>query len=143
AVVQNINAQKKGEEEIAKQHNILKQAEELSGIGSWEYNIKTKEFLWSDGMYTLFNIKKGKQVKPALYLEHATKKERNVAEKLVNVIEISFQPFEETMYLKIDGDIKAIKIKATPLKNDKGEVEKMLGVNMDITASLESAQKIL
>jgi len=94
-------------------------------------------------MYALFNLKKGKQVKPAIYLEHATKKERIVAEKLVNAIEISFQTFEETMYLKIDGDIKAIKIKATPLENDKGEVEKMLGVNMDITASLESAQKIL
>jgi len=143
AVVQNINTQKKGEEEIAKQHNILKQAEELAKIGSWEYDIRTKEFLWSDGMYALFNIKKGKQVKPAIYLEHATKKERIVAEKLVNAIEISFQTFEETMYLKIDGDIKAIKIKATPLENDKGEVEKMLGVNMDITASLESAQKIL
>jgi len=142
-VVQNINAQKKGEEEIAKQHNILKQAEELAKIGSWEYNIKTKEFLWSEGMYALFNMKKGKQVKPAIYLDHATEKERNVVEKLVNVIETSFQPFEETMYLKIDGDIKAIKIKATPLKNNKGEIEKMLGVNMDISASLESAKKIM
>ena len=142
-VVQDITAQKKGEEEIAKQHNILKQAEELAKIGSWEYNIKTKEFLWSDGMYALFNIKKGKQVKPAIYLDHATEKDRAVAEKIVNVIERSFQPFEETMYLKIDGDIKAIKIKATPLENNKGEIEKMLGVNMDITASLESAQKIM
>jgi PAS domain S-box-containing protein len=143
AVVQNINAQKKGEEEIAKQHNILKQAEELAKIGSWEYNIKTKEFIWSDGMYVLFNMKRGKQVTPAIYLDHTTEKERNVAEKLVSVIERSFQPFEETIHLKIDGYIKAIKIKATPLKNNKGEPEKMLGVNMDITASLESAQKIM
>jgi signal transduction histidine kinase len=29
------------------------------------------------------------------------------------------------------------------LKNNKGEVEKMLGINMDITASLESAEKIM
>jgi len=142
-VVQNINAQKKGEEEIAKQHNILKQAEELARIGSWEYNIKTKEFQWSDGMYTLFNMKKGKHVKPAIYLDHVIEKERDVAEKLVNDIEISFQPFEETMYFKIDGDIKAIKIKATPLKNNKGEIEKILGVNMDVTASLESGKKIM
>jgi hypothetical protein len=27
-----------------KQHNILNQAEELAKIGSWEYNIKTKNF---------------------------------------------------------------------------------------------------
>ena len=142
-IVQNINAQKKVEEEIEKHHNILKQAEEIDKMGSWEYNIKTKEFLWSDGMYALFNIEKGKQVKPSIYLDHATEKERDIVEKFVNVIERSFQPLEETIYLKIDGDIKAIKIKAAPLKNNKGEVEKMLGVNKDITASLESQQKIM
>src|SRR5678810_405981 len=89
-VVQDITAQKKGEEEITKQHNILKQAEELAKIGSWEYNIKTKEFLWSDGMYALFNMNRGKQVSPAIYLDHTIEKERSVAEKLVNVIETSF-----------------------------------------------------
>ena len=142
-VVQNINAQKKGEEEIAKQHNILKQAEEIAKIGSWEYNIKTKEFIWGEGMYTLFNIKKDKLVKPSIYLDHVTEKDLGVAEKIVNNIERSFQPLEETIYLKIDGDIKAIKIKATPLKNNKGEPEKMVGVNMDITALLESEEKIM
>ena len=142
-VVQDITAQKKGEEEIEKQHNILKQAEELAKIGSWEYNIKTKEFLWSDGMYALFNIKKCTQVKPSIYLDHTTEEDRAIAEKIVNDIERTFQPFEETISLKIDGNTKAIKIKATPLKNNKGEPEKMLGVNMDITASLESAEKII
>ena len=142
-VVQNINAQKKDEEEIAKQHFILKQAEELVNIGSWKYNIKTKEFTWSDGMYALFNITKGKQVKPAIYIDHATEEDRVVAEKIVNDIESTFQPFEETLYLKIDGNIKVVKIKAAPLKNNIGAIEKILGVNMDITASLESAQKIM
>jgi PAS domain S-box-containing protein len=142
-VVQDITAQKKGEEEIAKQHNILKQAEEITKIGSWEYNIKTKEFLWSDGMYGLFNMNKGKQVSPAIYRDHAIEEDRVVAEKIVNDIEISFQPFEETISLKIDGDIKAIKIKTTPLENNKGEIEKIIGVNKDITASLESEQKIM
>ena len=142
-VVQNVNFQKLREEEIAKQHNILKQAEELAKIGSWEYNIKTKEFLWSDGMYALFNINKGKLVKPAIYLDHAIEKHRPVAEKIITAIEKSCQPFEEILYLNIDGNIKAIKIKATSLKNNKGQIEKMLGIDMDITASLESAQKIM
>ena len=142
-VVQNINTQKKNEEEIAKQHYILNQAEELVNIGSWKYNIKTKEFIWSDGMYALFNITRGKQVKPAIYINHATEENRAVAEKIVNNIESTFQPFEETLYLKIDGTLKVIKIKAAPQKNNKGVVEKIIGVNMDITASLKSAQTII
>ena len=142
-VIQNIAEEKKVEEEIAKHHDILKQAEELAKAGSWEYNIKTKEFLWSDGMYVMFNLNKGKLVTPAIYLDHAIERDRPVAEKIICVIEKSFQPFEETLNVNIDGDIKAIRIKATPVKNNKGEIEKMLGINMDITASVESAQKIL
>ena len=38
----DIQNEKKAEEEISKQHNILKQAEELAQAGSWEYNVKTK-----------------------------------------------------------------------------------------------------
>jgi light-regulated signal transduction histidine kinase (bacteriophytochrome) len=93
-------------------------------------------------MYALFNMKKGKQFKPAIYLDHAIEKDRGIAEKIVNNIERSFQPFEETVSFKIDGDIKALKIKATPLENNKGEIEKIIGVNKDITASLESEKKI-
>ena len=142
-VIQNIVEEKKVEEEIAKHHDILKQAEELAKAGSWEYNIKTKEFLWSDGMYALFDLNKTNLVTPGIYLDHAIERDRPVAEKIVCVIEKSFKPFEETLNLNIDGDIKAIRIKATPVKNNKGEIEKMLGINMDITASVESAQKIL
>ena len=50
---EDITARKRAEKELAAQHNILKQAEELAQAGSWEYNIKTKEFSWSDGMYQL------------------------------------------------------------------------------------------
>ena len=94
-------------------------------------------------MYVMFNLNKGKLVTPAIYLDHAIERDRPVAEKIICVIEKSFQPFEETLNVNIDGDIKAIRIKATPVKNNKGEIEKMLGINMDITASVESAQKIL
>ena len=142
-IIQNITEEKKVEEEIAKHHDILKQAEDLAKAGSWEYNTKTKEFLWSDGMYGLFNMNKGELVTPAIYLDHAIERDQSLADKIVTAIERSFQSFEETLYVNINGDVKAIRIKATSLKNNKGEIEKMLGVNMDITASLESAQKIM
>jgi signal transduction histidine kinase/PAS domain-containing protein len=130
-------------EELRKQHDILQQAEELAQAGSWEYVIATKEFVWSDGMYTLFNIAKDRPVNPSIYLDHAMEKDLAVAKKIVDAIEINFEPFEEVMEINNDGSVKVLKIKAAPFKNEIGEVEKMLGVDMDITEMQRSEAKIV
>lgn len=36
--------------------DLLKRTEEIGSMGSWLYDIATKRFIWSDGMYTLFGI---------------------------------------------------------------------------------------
>jgi hypothetical protein len=54
-----------------------------------------------------------------------------------------FHPFEETLQISFNGTVKTLKIKAAPLKNDKGETEKMLGVDVDITAAQRSEEKIM
>jgi len=129
--------------ELKKQHNILQQAEDLANMGSWEYNVNTKEFIWSDGMYRLFDLDKDKPVRPSVYTEHSIKKDLATAKKIVNAIEVSFEPFEEVMEINNgDGVIKALKIKAAPFKNENGQVEKMLGVDVDITERQESEEKI-
>src|SRR5262245_34111518 len=87
---------KNGKKEIKKQNSILKQAEELAKAGSWEYNIHTQEFTWSDGMYKLFEIKKGSPVTPSVYLDHVIEKDRHEAQKLVDDIQKNFQPLEIT-----------------------------------------------
>lgn len=140
---EDISPQKKAEKELVAQHNILKQAEELAHAGSWEYSIDTKEFLWSDGMYLLFKIKKNTPVVPAVYLKYAIEEDLPIAQKIVDAIEKTFQPLEETLRIKLNGTIKTLKIKAAPLKNERGEIEKTLGVDMDITSAQRSEEKIL
>ena len=140
---ENITARKKAEKELAAQHNLLIQAEELAQAGSWEYDISTKQFSWSDGMYQLFNMKKNTPVVPAIYLKYSTAEDLAVAQKIVDAIEKDFQPLEETLRIKSNGAIKTLKIKAASLKNENGEIEKMLGVDMDITSTQQSEEKIM
>ena len=137
---EDITLQKKAEKELDAQHNLLKQAEELAQGGSWEYDTNTKQFLWSEGMYRLFNMKKGSHVVPGVYLNYSTKQDLPVAQKIVDAIERKFHPFEETLQISFNGTIKTLKIKAAPLKNDNGQIEKMLGVDVDITAAQRSEE---
>ena len=128
--------------DLVKQQNILKQAEEIAQAGTWEYNVKTKEFLWSDGMYRLFEMKKDEHVSPGAYLKYSLEDDLPVAKKIIDSIEKKFESFEEIMRIKFDGSYKTLRIKAAPLKNEKGGIEKMLGVDLDISQMQQSEEKI-
>src|SRR5688572_14656054 len=138
---ENISLQKKAEKELSAQHNLLKQAEELAQAGSWEYDVNTGGFFWSDGMYKLFDMKKGDLVVPALYLDYAVEQDIPVAQKIVDAIEKDFASFEEMLHIRVNGGIKTLKIKAAPLKNDNGQPEKVLGVDVDVTVVQESEKR--
>src|SRR5437762_1487048 len=109
----NITDLKTEEDSIRQQLHILKQAEELTRSGSWEYNIITKEFLWSDGMYELFRINRGLMVTPFIYLEFAIEEDKNIAEEIVKAVQQTFEAFEETLRIKASGTIKILKVKGT------------------------------
>jgi signal transduction histidine kinase len=140
---EDITARKKAEKELAAQHNLLKQTEELAQAGSWEYDVNTKDFCWSDGMYRLFNMKKESDVVPAIYLEYSTEQDLPIAQKIVEAIEEKFHSFEETLHIKLNGTVKTLKIKAAPLINDEGKIDMMLGVDVDISAAQQSEKKIM
>ena len=136
----DITERKLAEQERFSMLSLLKQTEELAGAGSWEYDIRAKNFLWSEGMYRLFNIAGNSPVQPSIYLDSVIAGDKEKALRLVNAIEKTFEPFEEIIGLKQNG--KTIKIKGAPLKNASGEVDKMVGVDVDITNNLEAEFKI-
>jgi signal transduction histidine kinase len=129
--------------DLVKQHNLLRQAEDLAQAGSWEYNVITKDFLWSDGMYELFGVKKGALINPDIYLDLAIPEDRQIAQRIVDQVRMHHSPFEETIRVKPNDTIRMIKVKGTPFKNDKGEAERVLGVDMNITKAAQSQQKIM
>jgi signal transduction histidine kinase len=88
-------------------------------------------------------MKKGNHVVPGVYLNYSAEQDLPVAQKIVDAIERKFHSFEETLQIAFNGTVKTLKIKAAPLKNDKGETEKMLGVDVDITAAQRSEEKIM
>lgn len=140
--VEEITTRKKAEQEQLKNLTLLQQSEYLAQSGSWEYDVNTKQFLWSDGMYKLFEIEKGTPVAPSIYLQKVIAEDKSVAEEIINNIQKKFLPAEITLRIKPDGIVKTAKIKMEPLKNKNGSIEKMLGVDMDITELKKNEEKI-
>ncbi|WP_026463836.1 PAS domain S-box protein [Adhaeribacter aquaticus] len=121
-------------EELQKNLAKLQRAEEVAQMGSWEYDIASGEMSWSAGMYRLFGLPAGSPVQPETYLEYVIEEDRPIAEKLVDVIRHHPQPIEETLRLRVDGQILTCRIKAVVQRNEQGSPTKILGIDLDISA---------
>lgn len=128
--------------ELQKNLAILQQAEKMAQMGSWEYEVATNGFNWSEGMYNLLNIEQGKKVSPEIYYEMAVEEDAPVIKKLVDSITKEYTPFNGLVRLKKDNGVNVIKVNSIVLKNEKGKPAKMLGVDMNITTLTRSQEEL-
>lgn len=138
----DITARKQAEDDRFKNYVLLQQSEDIALLGNWDFDLLKKSFTWSDGMYRLFDLEKGLEIQPEIYLEYATENGREVAEKVVKHIISGDSDFEETLEINISGKVKLLHIKAAVVINNTGHAERVLGVDMDISAIYAAEEKI-
>ncbi len=131
----DITARIQAEDERLRNYLLLQQSEDMAQLGSWDYNVLNGNFTWSDGMYRLFDLKKGTEIEPEIYLAYTTEASRPAAERVVKHIRQGHSDFAETLEIKVKGKIKILHLKATVIKNHEGNPVRVLGVDMDITAT--------
>jgi PAS domain S-box-containing protein len=129
----DITERKLAEAELTRNFTILKQAEEVAGMGSWEYDVATGSFGWSEGMYRLFGLPVGSPVGLETYLDYVVAQDRPVAEKIIDTLRAGHEPPEEILRIGVNGEVVTLKIKATVLRDPAGKPVKMLGVDLDIS----------
>jgi PAS domain S-box-containing protein len=140
--LEDITERKNNEQELLKHIRILQQSEQLAHMGSWEYELATGTFHWSEGMYHLFELEPGKVVKPEIYLDYALGMHVSKAEQVINFIKNGTGSFEELLQVTVTGKIKTLKIKGAVINDPSGHTYKVLGVGIDITALQLAEEKI-
>ena len=138
----DIQNEKEAEQEALKHHNILKQAEELAGAGSWEYDVATKQFTWSENFSKLFGLNEGAKITPRIYVEAASPAFKEAAQRLVDRIEKNSAAFEELLEVEIKGEQRFFFVKTMLFDHENSSPSKVLGLNMDVTTLHRSRQAI-
>jgi len=131
--VEDITERKNAEKAVSERLTLLRQSEEVARMGSWEYNLQTGAYRWSDGMYRLFGLSKGTEVIPETYLEYVVEEDRSAAQKMVEGLRQGREPREDTLRVRVGKEELILKVKGVALHNGQGQVEKVLGVDLDIS----------
>src|SRR5579864_8886970 len=58
-LVQDVTGLRKIEEHSRKIESLLKQTQEMANVGSWEYDVERRTFLWSEQMYHMLGLAPG------------------------------------------------------------------------------------
>ncbi len=123
---------------ILKQTTLLKDVENLSNIGIWNWEFVDKKLTWTDGLYSVFglNPKDGISIGKYIDMVHPNKQE-SILKRFNNPSDYkkSFS-YDETI-INSDGVIKFLKVWGNiKLDTNKLPIE-MYGVSMDFTERTE------
>lgn len=135
AIGRDITALRVTQENLIANDKLLNDAQKIAKIGSWEYNFTSKKMIWSDELYSIYEVeKKSKQNLSEVYLSCFPKADVDSFQNKINQSIIDKQPFEfEQAALFSDDRVKWLNIIVFPVVDSNGKVEALRGNTQDIT----------
>lgn len=134
-LVRDITQHQEIKEQLRRNTGRLSEAQQIGHVGSWEWNIKKDEVLWSDEMYRIYGLEPQSvriTYEGFLALVHPEDQGRVRA-----AIEKSFQTCEPFSFdhciLRPDGVVRYLYAQGMTLLDDAGEVTQMFGTSRDVT----------
>ncbi|MFT7860668.1 MAG: EAL domain-containing protein [Sulfurimonas sp.] len=117
------------------QEDVLKEFSVLSGLGSWEIDLKDNTTIWSENLYDIYKVPKNTPINLTtfftLILPEYTEEARKTIERSKKTRELfSLQAKAK----RGDGKIIDILINGKTLFDENGKALKLLGSTQDITA---------
>jgi PAS domain S-box-containing protein len=143
AISQDITEQKRIHEELEKRQILLREAQDLAGMGSWEWDLRSGLVEWADTEFRLFGLVPGSiDLTYANFLalvhpeDHAL-----VMEDVQRTMETGES---ETIFriFRSDGSVRWIQSRRRLMRGEKGEPVRMIGTSYDITDMKQAEQAL-
>ena len=130
-------------EEFKEKEEKLEEAEFIGKLGVWELKLKTGEVYWSSSLYEIFELEKHRKITLDLLLSMIVPENVEHFRNALNNCMTKGTPFhEEYAIITPNNNQKYIRSKGKPHINLKGEIEKIIGVTINITDHVLSQEKI-
>lgn len=137
--LRDITARWRAEERLKRNEAMLKDAESLARLGSWEWDLATGEVSWSNGLYRLYGYEPGSI--PVTFdagMAHVHPDDRALVAEAVSDAIGRKGAFEiEHRVILIDGSIRTVHAHGSCVQDPPGRVVRMFGTCQDVTEQRE------
>jgi PAS domain S-box-containing protein len=122
---------------------ILKQAQRIAKIGSWEYQKSTQSYLWSEELYSIYGLEPKFDINnPDLSIVLFGEQGRAL-NQCINKLFLDGTPIDLTLQAKTPlGYKKWVRMVGFPITDELGSITGMRGVTHDITHFKESETRL-
>ncbi len=135
---------KNAEEALRSSHRQLMEAQKIGHIGSWEWDIQTREMSCSDEFYNIMNLEPtefSKSYTPIINIIHPEDRQR-VMDSIEHALN-DHKPFSNDYRLvQPDGSIRILSSKGEVISDNNGKALRIVGTEQDITEQKIAEQKI-
>jgi PAS domain S-box-containing protein len=131
----DITKRKLAEKALQKSEKLLKEAQSIAKIGSWELDLKTNKLFWSDEVYNIFEIDRSVRI-PTYedFLNRVHPGDREILDYIYRKSIRSRKIYNvEHRLLFPDGRIKWVRENGKTFYDDKGDPVRTIGTVIDIT----------
>jgi PAS domain S-box-containing protein len=145
AIARDVTEKKRESSKISESEKLLRDAQKMAHLGSFEFTFENEELIWSEELYNIFEL----DVDPTkvLYYRFQERLRESDIDLLKNKIGMAVQtgePYEiEHSVFFEDGREKVVYASALPIKDDSGRVIKLRGIVQDITQKKRVEEAIL
>ncbi len=132
---EDITERKRYDTTLKEKNELLSQAQFIAGIGSWQYDLQNNRIEWSDEVYRTFGYEPGEinieldRIRDRIHPDDLKKHDQI----LKSAIDTGIYQKENYRVLLPDGTIKYITADGKAMRNDSGDIVKVIGVIQDIT----------
>lgn len=132
--IQDVTLQKEFEQKLIKYQNDLDEAQLLSKIGSYEYNVSQKDIEWSKNAHAVFELSSSINLKKLDFSEYIHQEDLSSFEEVWNDCIQNRKPFAlEYRISPRNGSTIYIEGSGQPIINGNKEVIKIVGTVQNIT----------
>ena len=143
SISMDVTREKHIREELAKNTERLKEAQEIGKIGSWELNWQTKELYWSDEMYRLLELNLSQNLDYGRFRQTIHPEDLKTGLEILKESVKNGTPFKYIhRFLFKDGRVKWVIERGKSFYDKNGKVIRTHGTIQDITQLKETEDKL-
>ena len=148
ATLRDIGAQKSAERALRESARRLGEAERIAAIGSWEFDLRTQNAVWSPGMYAILardpRLFDPAEVPGPAFTEAVSPEDRPLVERSIEEAVADGRPrVSDFRGVRGDGRVRDMRTRVELLVDENGEPARIAGILQDVSEAVRRGAELM